>query len=762
MSLALSASTVKSWFQYRCERKTRYEMMSGKEREAASIVKEVRAAPWAQLGTEFERQVVAKLARTERLLMPTPSEEFLSEAQSMAFIVGKRQETLAHQLILNPCDQLRVRLQLPDDVSIRRCYADLVREERDGSSRLLVPIDIKATQRSTPFHKAQVAFYGLMLESLLLRWRVEARVAPKAEIWCLQAGSSGQDGDYRVESFNLAPYTRLVLDFFKYHVPRVAGRTVSPECDDTFFHLYFKCEQCDYLQHCSKNIALDVPVEQRDVSAVPGMSHESKRAAQRLGVRKVGQLATARGLRAAGASSWNLSRRADALVARAQALVEDAPQRIPDVSSYLMPPRVDVGFYLVVDVDPVENTLAAIGYLRDGAHGEHSAVTTLSDATPARECAALVEIMGSLLRDLEAIERTNKKLDADDPGQLHAHIFLFEPSEAVSLQEVVGRHLADPVVRSGLLNLVRIFPPEDIVPEPEFRGVHHLPATALRSVIEQLFALPVMVAYDLRNVTQCLARTVPGYGRPYQPVGDFERPFSSRLGIDICRKLRAGDVSAEAVAADVRKRLEAIRDLTRWLLHENAAAEARPKDRAFLRLRKRPFQFQETFDPLDVIDLDMLRAFELLENRAGLLEALVELARPWRQRRDRARCIPQMTLRRSGQNARGYWMHFDVPPESRESELNSTNLDLILTNDDPDIRLNPQFWPSFEVQIAEERIEYGPSTLLVNIYPSVYEAPEFDRLLRECDDREWYLDRTFKDFTTQRAADFLAYLSSGC
>ena len=43
----------------------------------------------------------------------------------------------------------------------------------------------------------------------------------------------------------------------------------------------------------------------------------------------------------------------------------------------------------------------------------------------------------------------------------------------------------------------------------------------------------------------------------------------------------------------------------------------------------------------------------------------------------------------------------------------------------------------------------------------VYEGAEFDRLLRECGDGGWYLDRTFKDFTTQRAADFLAYLGRG-
>jgi len=144
-----------------------------------------------------------------------------------------------------------------------------------------------------------------------------------------------------------------------------------------------------------------------------------------------------------------------------------------------------------------------------------------------------------------------------------------------------------------------MFPPEDVVPEPEFRGIHHLPATAVRSVVEQVFALPIMVSYDLRQ-------------------------------------------------------------------------------------------------------------------------------------------------------------------ESRESELSSGNFDLILTDDDPDLRLNPQLWPAFEVRIAPERPEFASSgQLLVNAATDVVEGDEFLHLLRETGDRGWFLDRTFKDFTTGRAAGFMVFLSEG-
>jgi hypothetical protein len=77
-----------------------------------------------------------------------------------------------------------------------------------------------------------------------------------------------------------------------------------------------------------------------------------------------------------------------------------------------------------------------------------------------------------------------------------------------------------------------------------------------------------------------------------------------------------------------------------------------------------------------------------------MLDALVSFAQPFSQRRDRARCVADMTLKQHWKTDWGrYSLLFSVPPESRESELSSSNFDLILTDDNPDIRLNPPFGP---------------------------------------------------------------------
>ncbi len=327
-----------------------------------------------------------------------------------------------------------------------------------------------------------------------------------------------------------------------------------------------------------------------------------------------------------------------------------------------MPPRADVGFYLVADHDPVDDGLVTLGYLKveNGQCTEH--IEVLPNADRKSEADALVRVFSGLIADLEKIDRANQR--ADSANGIYSHIFFYEPLEAISLQNAVKRHLDDSRVRDGLLHMVRLFPPEEVVPEPEFRGMHHLPATALRSVLEQLYALPVVVSFDLRQVS-CALHERGLIAVAYSPEAPFRREFSSLLSIEVSRGLRENrsrSVAPEAVENDVRERLQAMRAIVEWLQRENRRA-MESNDGPMLRLAKKPFRFHATFDPLQAGDLDLLRALELLENRSGLLEALVRLAQPIGARRDARRCVAGMRLLTSRQEGPDYRMVFDAPPE---------------------------------------------------------------------------------------------------
>jgi len=734
--------------------------MPYEERDSIPIIKDKIDSPWAVLGNEYERKVIESLSNQSTVLHPNRGEESLSQSMSLAFLENSRPEEYAYQLVLERRPTLNQLIQLSDSVDIKRSKPDLILVDRSGAHPVFQVIDIKAVRHATTFHKTQVAFYSLMLKATLADLNVPGAASTTGRVWHMSA-ASGEEGGYDVEEFRLQPYERMVIDFFRNEVPEIAQKIVRPGHDDTFFHIYFKCEQCEYLRHCSGAIDEGLPAAERDVSALPGVSHESKRSLQRLGLTTVGKVAGLLGSKQKGdLESWGLRRRAESLSMRAKALIGADVARHPGIVTYLMPPRVDVGLYLVVDVDPVDNNLAAIGYLYRDRTSERFEIEVLVDGKPEEESAALRKVLGRLIADLTIIDQHNRDNEGSPERQVKAHIFLYEPSEAKGVQEAVARHLDNPQVRAGLLHLIRMFPPENVVPEPEFRGAHHLPATALRSVFEQLYALPIMVAYDLRQVTEALTRTGRGFGDPYRPDEHFKREFSSRLSVDVCRQMRDGKFDPKLVEEDVRKRLRSLGAMAAWLWAENEEAEQQIGGRAFLRLNKKPFRFQATFDPLNAVDLDVLQAFELLEDRAGLLNTLIALALPFAQRRDSARCIAQMTFKQFWKNRWGtYSIVFGIPRESQENELTSDQFNLILTNDDPDIRLNPQLWSSYEARIAPEKHEYGGRTVLVNVNASVFEGPEFQQLLRGTDDNGgWFLDQTYKNFTADRAASFLSYL----
>lgn len=762
MPRTFSGSTIKSWFQYRCERMTRYDLFTKAEFKESEVVKAVKQKTWADAGVKFETLVVDALAQTATVLRPHAGKDALDQARTAAFLRRAASEVFAAQANLTPDGE--VAFLRGTGLALKRNLPDLIRfgRPKDLDRDVFTVIDIKATRRATAFHKTQVAFYVHVLKALRAEMGLENDhcLDPYGEIWRIPETGSATESGYFVERFKLEPYLRLVDDFCRKDLPVIARKTVLPTRDETFFHLYFKCEQCDFLPHCKTTISADLPPAERDVSAVAGLTHEGKRSLHRLSIRTVADLAAATGLAQAPGLGWSLSRRAPLLVARAKALAAGEVLRTNEEQTYLMPPRADAVLILSVDHDPVDDRIAAIGYRRiESGECKTERIEIPLTGSLEHEAAAMISVMGALIADLTDIDATNASA-ADGQG-IYAHIFFYEPSEAKTLQAAIGRHLRNPVIRGGLLNLVRLFPPEEVVPEPEFRGMHHLPATAVRSVVEQLYAVPATVAYDLRQVTAALAEK--GGGPAYTPAEGFYREFSSLLSIDVIRPIREAKGAAHSIGdveADVAARLAALDGLIVWLYRQNSAAT--DVGAPLLRLAKKPFRFHANFDPLNAVDLDVLLACELLEERAGMLEALVALAQPVSQRRDAGRCMSGLTLHKQFPGFRGPTLLFKVPPASRDAELGPAEFNLILTGDDPDLRLDPSVWPSVRCRILANTGDFAGRTDLirVQINAGVFNAPVFQDLMRRTPVDGWCLDRAFGDVNSVRAARFLSHLGT--
>lgn len=761
MAKGLSGSTIKSWFQYRCERKTRYEIMEPSELAAVPVAKDDREKPWAVVGVDYELRVVQRLAGEHGVLRPPAGDtEGLRDDLAAAFLSARGSARYAAQLKLRP---ERRPPFLGADLSLRRSFADLVERNVSSGAPVFKVIDIKATRSARAFHKTQVAFYALLLESVLEERGLAGSVDPDGEIWRIPDDGSAEGDEWTVERFALEPYRRLVRDFCSNSLASIASKRVEKGRDETFFHVYFKCEQCSYLPHCSEAIGPQRPATSRDVSAVAGLSHEAKRNLLSIGASTVAALAEkGSSIGRMDGAGWSLARRAETLIVRAKALRDDVIGPGSEPHTFLMPPRSDVSLYLVADHDPVDDGLVTLGYLYDSADGSRELIEVLASAGRKAEADALVKIFGLLVADLSAIDAHNAALEqaGDEEGQLHAHIFVYEPAEMNALQEAVKRHLEDDRVRQGLLDMVRLFPPEDVVPEPEFRGMQHLPATALRSVVEQLFALPVTVSYDLAQVSGALARA-EHLAQPYVPSEPFARPFSSLLSIDVARGLREAKPnapSAEDVRNDVRARLHTSRAIAEWLRAEHAR-RIEAGGGPMLRLNKLPFRLQATFNPLAAEDLDVLRAFELLENRSGLLESLIKLARPKSVRRDSGWSIGPMRLINIYAKQRHLEIWFKVPPEALDAEVAAGAFGLILTNGEPEFVLEPRIWSQLSCQILDARPGDSADLLRVRIYKGVFDSAAFKDAKRRAGENDWWLDQSFVDLNSSKAEAYLGFLA---
>jgi PD-(D/E)XK nuclease superfamily len=761
MAYGLSGSTIKSWFQYRCERKTRYEIMDPSELAAIPVAKDQREQPWAALGVDYEDRVVSRLVREAEVLRPRLDEEGLPERITIAFLSGKGSATYGAQINLRPRG-------LPafiggTDLKLRRSFADLVRREVRAGHLHFTVIDIKATRAAKAFHKTQVAFYVLLLRAMLDELGVSATVEAEGEIWRIPDDGDSEGDDWTVETFALNPYLRLVEDFCQSTLPAIAAKVVAPDRDETFFHVYFKCEQCSYLPHCIEAVGPRRPAFARDVSAVAGLSHEAKRTLLSIGVGTVASLAElGAGVGRIDGAGWSLSRRADQLVSRARALRDNAVQPGPDPHSFLMPPRADAAIYLVADNDPVDDTLVTLGYRHVDGTGVREHIEVLASSDRHSEADALVSIFGRLVADLEAIDAHNEAVgDPNDPTSRYAHIFLYEATEALALQNAVKRHLDDPRVRTGLLHMVRLFPPDEVVPEPEFRGMQHLPATALRSVVEQLLSLPVTVSYDLRQVSAALQRD-GAITAAYQPGPGFERPFSSLLALDVSRHLREArgkGPDVDAIRTDVSARLGATQAIADWLRaeHSRRVDAGRPP---MLRLNKQPFRLQASFNPLDAGDLDVLRAFELLENRAGLLDTMIRLAQPTRVRRDAGRAIGPMRLLNVSEKGRYSYLLFAIPRESEDADIAAGAMGLILSDGDPAYVLEPRLWRTIGCDIMSPWSGDAPNLLRLRMFRPNFADPIFQEVKRQAGQDGWWLDQSFVDFNSPKADAFLQFLGA--
>lgn len=374
----------------------------------------------------------------------------------------------------------------------------------------------------------------------------------------------------------------------------------------------------------------------------------------------------------------------------------------------------------------------------------------------------------------EAIKQAKKQLtqakkDAKweiQRQQQRLHFYIYDSLDLLVLKSALERHIftAPPALLAEITTLVRLFPPESILPDAEtFRTI---PGTVVANVLRALVALPTPYQYDLRSVSErfpalkkdgtengYVFRPRYGYGWEHSNQVAFERIHDVWNGKSFESKQRTHtptEVLAE-IEATVRAKLRATDSIVRRLKGEYG-----PR----LRLIKEPFQLYSDFNPLSFQLVEALRVFTLIEAALAELQIKHRHTMPIKDRVATFECLSDLRLL-SQESDGSMWFSFD--PAGRDTKWEPGEYNLVLTPADrPEVLLgeidgglfrSPRWkYDSYKVKLLAFNLAADP--------PQVHLLPEKPSALRDKVDlgQPCVLDPVHADPNSPRVMKTLAAL----
>jgi hypothetical protein len=350
--------------------------------------------------------------------------------------------------------------------------------------------------------------------------------------------------------------------------------------------------------------------------------------------------------------------------------------------------------------------------------------------------------------------------------QQSLHFYVFDGFDLTVLKKLVERHLfgADPALLAELYTLVRLFPPESILPDADsFRTI---PGTVVVNALRRLVALPAPYVYDLRTVTDLIppgpdGRRAYGFSPPVNFVFRGTNQVAFERIHDVWRGrpylINARDPSTAIPPDEVRRRVErAVRDKLRAT---DAVVQWLKRDyRDSLLLRKEPFRLHTTFDPLGFQTLEALRVFAMLETSQAELAVKHRHTLPVADRMAQFECIGGLRYVAGADTAGGgLWFTFDRA--ARDVKFERGEFDLVLTPEDAPERLVSEIdGPLFSTH--QRRHDAYKVTLvdfdLAADPPRVCLRPVSAKFREVVDLSATHaLDKLFVDYTTSKVLDVL-------
>jgi hypothetical protein len=444
----------------------------------------------------------------------------------------------------------------PDILWIRKRRSDtpLINGKNSVEYEIHV-IDVKMTAEPNLRHFAEVTFYTLALAAALKEQKLDDRFAVSGEGLIfpgshdankfrnlykdLEAkGSTDLLSDAFDQTLIAVPhevYQSHVRQFFEDRLLRV----LAQEIEETEWHVCPKSQTCDYMGFCQQNAK-----NEDHLSRLAWLTHGQARTLRENGIKTTKELAEhirQNSTNWQSALNTNHQLRAEQAVwlARAEALQTNSVQIAEGRKSALMPAGSNMNIYLTVHSDPGSGITFAMGAkkvyfppdCKQGDPPQTETQTFIVDTVDAMntdsERERLVEIIECVSTWLEEVSAFNQTAARDK--KLRAHIFFWDGLEIKQLKRMIERHLEHPSVVEKVELLLRLFPPDSSLPDPEM--FKSQPGTIVKDVFRTLFGLPIPFDYTLLEVANSFYPTIKKDGTIFKY--DLPYGFKAELSKDV-------------------------------------------------------------------------------------------------------------------------------------------------------------------------------------------------------------------------------------
>lgn len=429
-----------------------------------------------------------------------------------------------------------------------------------GDARLqLRIIDIKLSAEPSPAYFAEVAFYSMALSGWLHDQALDSRfvVVPDAAVWpgtheasaLVKAGRQAQQQAVTLstaqlwramqEDLETSPFEVFafrVKRFFQSDLPKALASHWSA----LDFHVDNRCSFCEYLgedrpsnpsdpkvaphpNHC-----LPLALSQDHLSRVAFVSQGARLSLNQAGVGQVNSLAQRLGTDPVFDTHQTLRATRTVVSGRASSLQSGTVSIPPQTgSSASMPRWADLRIFLSVDFDIGSAITVAFG-LKAFWHEPRAYQSPLTAqrqskiwqanarividrdlATEQHELLAFLQEIHDIIvwcqtQDTQSLQ--NPLLASLQPRQRSDYqtslqIYIWDSLQYDHLTRVLGRHLQAILANNDLSYLAWLFPPEELLQNPE-SIVRRSPITIVRDVVRSTLAAPIPHYYSLFEVAR--------------------------------------------------------------------------------------------------------------------------------------------------------------------------------------------------------------------------------------------------------------------